>query len=125
MSGLTLDAGALIAAERGDLRIVALLDRAARRLLPVAVPARVLAQVWRADPRQHRLHLLLAGDHLEVPALDRDEALAVGALCARAGTSDVIDASVASCARRRQQTVVTSDPEDLRRLDPAIDLIAI
>lgn len=125
MSGLTLDTGALIAAERGDLRVIALLARAAGRRLAVAIPSGALAQVWRADPRQHRLHLLLSDDRVEVPPLDRDEALAVGAICARARTSDVVDASVASCARRRHHTVVTADPDDIHRLDPTLNLIPV
>jgi hypothetical protein len=33
-------------------------------------------------------------------------------------TSDHIDASVVLCARMRPSTIVTSDPDDLRRLDP-------
>lgn len=125
MSGLTLDAGALIAAERGDLRVIALLARAAHRRLAVAIPSGALAQVWRADPRQHRLHLLLSDDRVELPPLDRDEALQVGAICARTRTSDVVDASVASCARHRRHTVVTSDPDDIHRLDPTLNLIPV
>jgi predicted nucleic acid-binding protein len=125
MSGLTLDAGALIAAERGDLRVIALLARAARRSLTLAIPSAVLAQVWRADPRQHRLHLLLGDDLVEVPPLDRDEALAVGTVCARTRTSDVVDASVAVCARRRGHIVVTSDQDHIHRLDPTLDLIPV
>lgn len=125
MSGLTLDAGALIAAERGDRRVIALLARAARRRLDVAIPSGALAAVWRADPRQHRLHLLLSDDCVEVPPLDREEALAVGAICARTRTNDVIDASVASCARRRHHTVDTSDPDDIHRVDPTLSLIPV
>lgn len=125
MSGLTLDTGALIAAERGDLRVIALLARAARRRLSVAIPSGALAQVWRADPRQHRLHLLLSDHRIEVPPLDRDEALAVGAICARTRTNDIVDASVASCAGRRRHTVVTSDPDDIHRLDPTLNLIQV
>jgi predicted nucleic acid-binding protein len=125
VSGLTLDSGALIAAERGDRRVIALLDRAAERGIAIAVPAGVLAQVWRADPRQHRLHLLLSDDRVEVPALDRDEALAIGALCGRVAARDVVDASVATCAARRGQSVVTSDPDDIRRLDPSAPLVVV
>jgi len=125
MSGLTLDSGALIAAERGDLRVIALLARAASRRLALAIPSGALAQVWRADPRQHQLHLLLNDDRVDVAPLDRDEALAVGAICARTRTSDVVDASVVSCARRRRHTVVTSDPGDIHRLDPTINVIPI
>ncbi len=125
MSGFTLDAGALIAAERGQARMVALLDRAVRRGLPIAIPAGVVGQVWRAKPAQHRFHLLLGDDRVEVPALDREEALAAGALCAQSQTSDVIDASVAACAQRRRQAVITSDPDDIRRLDPRLEIIVI
>ena len=53
------------------------------------------------------------------------EARAVGQLCGATGTSDVIDASVVVCAARRATAIVTSDPEDLRRLDPSIDLIVV
>ena len=48
-----------------------------------------------------------------------------GQLCGVTGTSDVIDASVVLCAREHGHTVVTSDPDDLRRLDPKLDLIEI
>jgi hypothetical protein len=41
---------------------------------------------------------------------------AAGVLCRRAGTSDVIDASVVLTALRERAVVVTSDPDDLRRL---------
>jgi hypothetical protein len=44
-------------------------------------------------------------------------------LCGARGTSDVIDATVVLCARARGHRVVTSDPDDLRRLDSAIPLI--
>ena len=45
--GLTLDAGALIALERGDRRVVALLREALDRRVRICVPAGVVAQVWR------------------------------------------------------------------------------
>ena len=46
-----------------------------------------------------------------------DVALAAGELCGKAGTADVIDASVALVAARAGVThLFTSDPEDLRRL---------
>jgi hypothetical protein len=57
-----------------------------------------------------------------VPALDEVLAEAVGVLCGRAGSSDVIDASVVLVARREGAVVVTSDVDDLRRLDPGLRL---
>ena len=44
---------------------------------------------------------------------------------AASGTSDIADAHVVICARRAGQPVVTSDPGDLRQLDPALRLIAL
>jgi hypothetical protein len=40
-------------------------------------------------------------------------------------TSDVVDASVALCARAAEQVVLTSDPDDLRRLAPEIAVITV
>lgn len=125
MSGLTLDSGALIAAERGNGRMVALLERVLARGQLVAIPAGALAQAWRADPRQHRLHLLIGDELTEVVPLDRDEALRVGAMCARTGSADVIDVSVASCAARRGHAVVTTDADDIAAADPSVRLIVL
>ena len=44
---------------------------------------------------------------------------------AATGTSDVVDAHVVVCARRSAQRVVTSEPDDLSRLDPTLDLIVV
>lgn len=50
--------------------------------------------------------------------------LDAGALIA-SNTDDVVDATVALCARERGGAVVTSDAADLRRIDPALTVIAI
>lgn len=70
--GFTLDTGALLALERGDPRIRALLRRTQENGLALAVPAGVIAQSWRGGPR-----------------------------------------------------VVTSDPDDLHRVDPGLRLIVV
>lgn len=60
---------------------------------------------------------------VQVQALDREEAQATGSLCGKSGSRDVVDASVELLARRRGAAVVTSDPVDLRRIDPSLDLV--
>lgn len=117
---VVLDTGALIAFERGDARMRALCREALRTRTRLVVPAGVLAQVWRDGARQVPLRALLAGSTTEVPALDRVFAEATGVLCGRARSSDVVDASVVLTARRERAVVVTSDPDDLRRLDPTL-----
>ncbi len=124
-AGITLDAGALIAFERRAPAVVAILRDALRRGASITIPAGALAQAWRDGRRQARLAQLLADDFVTIEALDVMAARAAGQLCGVTGTSDVIDASVVLCAKRRQQTIMTSDPGDLRRLDPALRLIAI
>ena len=123
MSGLTLDAGALLAFERNDRRLVGLLAEAIRRGLTLAVPAAVVGQVWRDGRRQSRLARLLSATGVEVVPLDDHGARAAGQLCGVRGTADVVDASVVICARQRGHRIVTSDADDLRRLDPVVSLI--
>lgn len=124
-TGLTLDAGVLIAVERGDGRVRALLRRAVERQMRLAVPAAVLAQVWQDGARQVRLARMMASPEVEVVDLDADTARMCGVLLGRRGARDVIDASVVVCARRRQDAVVTSDADDLRLLDPGLPVITI
>ena len=118
MPGLTLDAGALIAFDRNDRRLVGLLARALEHRQGLVVPAGVVGQVWRDGRRQARLARLLAAPDVVVESLDDHRAREAGQLCGVRRTSDVIDASVVLCARARGHRIVTSDPEDIRRLDP-------
>jgi len=125
MAGLTLDAGALVAFERNDRRIVALLARALHHRRALVVPAGVVGQVWHNGRRQARLARLLASHEVEIEALDDRRAREAGQLCGACGTSDVIDASVVLGARARGHQIVTSDPSDLERLDPRAALIVV
>ncbi len=125
MSGLTLDAGALIAFERADRRMVAIVKEALAHGATLAVPAGVVAQVWRDGRRQARLARLLGTAVVAIEGLDDRRARAVGQLLGARGASDVVDASVVLCARRRGHGVVTSDPDDLARLDPELRLVVI
>lgn len=125
MSGATLDSGALIAFERNQRAVVALVARAHERGDRLAVPAGVVAQVWRDGRRQVRLVRLLGSPLVDVVPLDDHAARAVGQLCGVSGTTDVVDASVVLCARQRGHRVLTSDPDDLRRIDPRLQMVAV
>lgn len=111
--GTTYDAGVLIAADRGDRRVLAHhADRIARGVIPT-VPANVLAQAWRSGP-QPRLSRLLRG--CRIAPVDERRARQAGAALARSGTSDVVDATVVIEAAARGDVVLTGDPDDLRRV---------
>ncbi len=123
--GVTLDAGALIALDRGDRRVVALLARALETSARVTVPATAFAQAVRDPARQARLGRLVRQPTTDVVVLDRVDATAVGRLLAATDTADVVDAHVVLCARRAGQAVVTSHPADLRHLTPSLTLVEI
>lgn len=124
--GLIFDSGALIAFEAQDRRVTTLLQRARDLGRPVIIPSGVLAQVWRArGPRQARLAILLGASIVTVEDLTRNRAQAAGELCGRSGTSDIVDASVVVAAWSNGRIVVTSDAEDIRRLDPSLTIISV
>ncbi|MCK0112544.1 PIN domain-containing protein [Ornithinimicrobium sp. F0845] len=124
-TGITLDAGPLIQLDRGDRRVLLLLARTTAVGARVVVPAPALAQAVRDPARQARLARLLRQPLTEVVPLDRVEATQVARLLARTRTRDIADAHVVVCARRMATTVVTTDPDDLRALDPSLALHAI
>ncbi len=124
-AGLVLDAGALIALERGDKRMIALLQRALAQGRAFRVPAGVAGQAWRNGRVQVTLARFLRSEEVVIIPLDQQLARACGELCGAASASDVIDASLVIIAREKQDLIVTSDPGDLRRLDPAAQIIAL
>lgn len=125
MSAAILDTGALIGFERNDRRVLAIITRALEHQYPLLVPAGVVAQAWRDGSRQTRLARLIGSPLCEVIPLDDHQARAAGQLCGVTASTDVVDASVAVAARDRGARVITSDPDDLRRLDSRLDLVVI
>lgn len=124
---LVLDAGALVAVERGDRELAALLKR---ELLAGRTPLThggVVAQVWRGGSgRQARLARLLPG--VDVVPLDGVLGRRAGVLLGRARSTDAIDAAVIAIAGDGD-IVLTSDPDDLRSLAAAaamhIDIVQV
>ena len=124
-AGLTLDVGAMVAVERGNPRVQALLRRAIENQLSVHIPAGVVARAWRGGSRQARMARLLTAREVQVVALDDLTARAVGVLCELSGHSDLVDVHVVLHAREHHHHVITSDPTDLARVDPTITLITV
>lgn len=122
MSGITLDAGPLIAFERNERKAVVLLARASEQGTEVAVPAGVVAQVWR-NPRQVRLARLLR--HVDVVALDDAQARLVGTLCVRVPRPDIVDASVVVTAWKRNHKVITTDLDGLNQYRVPVQIVRL
>ena len=117
---LVFDAGAFVAVERGDRRMMALLKS---ELLAGRTPVThggVVGQIWRGGSgRQVPVARLLDG--IEVEPLDEVLGRQAGVLLKRTGSSDVIDAAVVLLAHDGD-TVLTSDPGDLTALAAEADI---
>ena len=114
-----LDAGALIAVDRGDREVLSMLQTAFEHGYSVRVPASVVGQVWRNPNRQVVLARTL--ERCNEVALDGGLDRAAGRLCGWVGTSDVIDASVAIVASHtdhldNEVVLLTSDASDIGTL---------
>ena len=114
MSALVLDAGAFVAAERGDRSMVARLRVAERNGIDLRSNGVVVAQVWR-DPtgRQAGLARLLRA--VDIRAVDEAMGRRAGTLVGRAKTHDAVDATVVATANAGDR-ILTSDQEDVRAL---------
>lgn len=117
MTGVTYDSGALLAAERNRRDVWTIHAEALARGMRPVVPAGVLGQAWRGGPQAHLSRLLQA---CRIEELDEARARTAGVACAKAGSADVVDASVVVGAVSRGDLVVTSDPDDLLRIAGAL-----
>jgi hypothetical protein len=117
---LVLDAGALVAVERGGRDVVALVKRERMAGRSPVTCGGVVAQVWRGGHgRQVPLARLLAG--VEVAPIDDSLGRRAGVLLGRSGQSDAIDAAVV-CLAADGDDILTSDPGDLLALAQAADI---
>jgi predicted nucleic acid-binding protein len=110
-----LDAGALMAIDRGSRDVRAYVLAAGSAKAELSTSSAAVAQVWRAGVRQARLARFLNSDLVTEVPLDPESARRIGALAAAVGSRDVVDAHVALIALDRDAVVLTSDPDDIAR----------
>lgn len=113
------DAGALIAIDANDRRMWAIHHLAMEEGREIFVPAIVVGQAWRDGRRQVLLGRLLHTCEVE-PAMV-ETAKAAGVLCGKAGSSDIVDATVMITALAHRAIIFTSDDDDLAKLAEATD----
>lgn len=111
------DAGALIAIDSEDRRMWLIHKTALAEGRDIVIPAVVVGQVWRDGRRQAQLARLLRSS--QVQPTDLETAKAAGVLCGKAGTPDVVDATVMVTAMAHSAVIVTSDPKDMNKLAEA------
>ena len=116
---LVMDAGALVALDKGDSAMWERLKIARASGASLVSHGGVVGQAWRGrGPRQARLAMALQA--IDIRPLDDALGRAAGALLATAGLADVIDAALVLLAQDGD-TVLTSDPEDFEQLARAAD----
>lgn len=114
---VVLDAGALVALERGARRTTSLVTKVLASGELLVTHGGVVGQVWRGGHgRQAQLAWYM--QHVAVLPLDHSLGTRAGVLLARSRTKDVIDAALVLLARDGD-TIVTSDMNDLRPLAEA------
>ena len=113
MTALVLDAGALVALERGDRDVHKDIQDALRVGNPVRTNPNVVAQAWRNGARQARLAKALR--RVTIVPITPEDGYRAGELLGATRTKDVVDATVALLAKSGDR-VYTSDPTDLETL---------
>lgn len=113
---IILDSGAIIASERNDPTLAAILKAARKNRTPILVPATVVAETWRG-PSTHARTAHLFGSVDGFPELNEQTARQVGALLAVSKTAAIVDGNVVAIAiALRPATIVTSDVNDVTHL---------
>jgi hypothetical protein len=108
-----LDTGALVAIDKRDRTVGAMLRVLQRDEVPVATSGGVVAQVWRDGGRQANLARILSG--VDVEAIDDLTGRRVGELLRQNQSDDLVDAHIALMVQPGDQ-VLTSDEPDIRAL---------
>lgn len=123
-AGYTLDTGALLALERRRQRMLGFLALAKADRKPLIVPSMCVAEWWRA--RTDLRDKILAAVVVE----HTDDALVklTGVALAAVPAATCIDALVMASAARRGSIVLTSDVDDMARLQvafPSVRVLAV
>lgn len=111
---MILDAGVLIAVDRGTGRAREYLMYAERHGDVLHTTAPVAAQVWRDGSRQARLARALSA--MTLHPFEPGDIARVGETLRRSGTSDVVDAHLYVVAERIGHDILTSDVDDFASL---------
>jgi len=114
---MILDAGVFIALDNPSERgvVLALVRKMQADGVRPATNDAALAQAWRDPARQVPMSMLAKA----VTVHPFGDARTIGRRCADTKTSDVVDASLAVLADQLGATILTTDPQDMDRLNVA------
>lgn len=107
MAAVTLDAGVLIAAERGSSSARAVVASSVEDDMDLVVSAATVAEVWRGGSRGAGIAWLIST--CQVEPVDSPLARRAGELLGEAGSQETLDAILVATAERHRAPVVTAD----------------
>lgn len=130
MRGYTFDAGAFIALERRSRFMIGILEDALQGAAEVVMPRTVIAQIWRGMPKQAHVSRLISaglrhGGQVVIDELTAERAREIGIAIGRTSRADIVDVHVALVAGERGNAVLTSDDNDIRRVDRSLVIIHV
>jgi hypothetical protein len=114
MSALVLDAGALVAVDRGNRAMMARLQAARQAGLELRSTGPVITQVWR-DPVGRQANLARLLKSVDVIAVDERLGKLAGVPLGRTESNDAVDAGVVAAAQTGDR-IITSDSGDIHPL---------
>lgn len=114
---MIFDAGVFIALENPSQRrtVLALVQRMQAVGITPTTNEAALAQAWRDPSRQVPLGMLVKA----TAVYPFGDPRAIGRRCALTETNDVVDASLAVLADQLELSILTTDPDDMARLNVA------
>lgn len=110
---VVLDAGALMAIDRNDRRVLGLIRVARREGAVLTTCSPVVGQVWRDGAQQANLARVLP--MIDVRDVDLDDSKDGGELLRSTKGNDIVDALLSLLVSQGDQ-LFTSDPKDLNEL---------
>lgn len=110
---VVLDAGALMAIDRNDRRVLGLIRVARREGAVLTTCSPVVGQVWRDGAQQANLARVLP--MIDVRDVDLDDSKDGGELLRSTKRNDIVDALLSLLVSQGDQ-LFTSDPKDLNEL---------
>jgi predicted nucleic acid-binding protein len=120
--GFVFDAGAFVALERRSPFMISILDEALHGTIEVVLPRTVIAQVWRGTPRQANVGRLVSaglrrGSPVVIDELTAERAREIGVKIGQTSHPDIVDVHVALAAAERGHAVLTSDDDDIAKVN--------
>lgn len=110
--------------------MLAILEHVTKGTDHVVLPRSVIAQVWRGTPRQANIARLVnlgleTDSSVVIDELTEHRAKEIGITIGETSHPDIVDVHVAIAASERGFGVLTSDDDDIAKVDPDLVIVHV